>query len=222
MAALTVISPRPPGLVEDRTVGRALALGVGAAVALLVTYLAAVWVPLGQRVDTRLMTAAAEALAEPAWAELVLRLISPLSVLLAAAGISLVALVSRGPRTALVAGTVVVVTIVAAQVLKEVLPRPTLASPEMANSLPSGHVAAVAGLAAAAWLASSRALRPWAVWVGAIALLVTGSATVVMAWHRPSDVVAAVVLAVGVGAVGAAGLARISPPGRRPSGPRTA
>lgn len=71
------------------------------------------------------------------------------------------------------------------------------------NSLPSGHTTVVAAGLGALFLASPRWLRPVAVALGAFALTLTGTSTVVAGWHRPSDVVAAALIALGWTAVAA-------------------
>lgn len=80
------------------------------------------------------------------------------------------------------------------QVLKRlVLDRPDLAetSGTVTNSLPSGHTTVAASVAAALLLVVPRRIRPAvAVLAGGYAA-VTGVATMIGQWHRPSDVVAA-------------------------------
>lgn len=87
-----------------------------------------------------------------------------------------------------------------AEALKEFLPReqldPSLNNP--ANTLPSGHAVMAAAAMAALLLALPRVLR----WVGALlgAVLASGVgvAVIVGQWHRPSDVVAALMLVGGL------------------------
>ena len=98
----------------------------------------------------------------------------------------------------------------AAQVLKAVLSRPTLLDEMAANSLPSGHVAAVACVAAAALLAAPDDLRWFTVFPGIMSVALTGLATVVLEWHRPSDVVAAALLALTAGGLARSATARPS------------
>jgi hypothetical protein len=73
---------------------------------------------------------------------------------------------------------------------KAVLVRPALLSETAANSPPSGHVAAVAGLAVAAVLVVPGSLRKTVAALGSVAVGPTGLATVALRWHRPSDVLA--------------------------------
>jgi membrane-associated phospholipid phosphatase len=80
------------------------------------------------------------------------------------------------------------------QVLKHfVLERPLLIPDafRLANSYPSGHVTAVASLALAAVLVTPGRARSVVGLVGSCAGFVTGLATVIAGWHRPSDVIGA-------------------------------
>ncbi len=63
------------------------------------------------------------------------------------------------------------------------------------NSFPSGHTTVVAAGVAALLVAAPRALRPLVVLGGSFAVTMTGASTVVAGWHRPSDVVGAVLVA---------------------------
>jgi len=62
------------------------------------------------------------------------------------------------------------------------------------NALPSGHTTAAASVAAALLLAAPRAWRPAVAVLGAAYTAATGVSTLVGQWHRPSDVVAAVLV----------------------------
>ena len=68
----------------------------------------------------------------------------------------------------------------------------------MDNSLPSGHTTLAASAAAAVFLVSSPAWRPFIAFVGTTFAVASGAATLVNQWHRPSDVIAAFLV---VGAV---------------------
>lgn len=82
---------------------------------------------------------------------------------------------------------------IATQVLKaDVFTRPfrgveTL----MDNSLPSGHTTLAASAAAAVFLVTSPSWRPFVAWAGGTFAILSGGATLVNQWHRPSDVIAA-------------------------------
>lgn len=204
MAATTPLetrrSPqRPPAARTRRPVGAVL-VAVVAGLGLLATYVVAVRTTLGQTLDTDAMWTLVTALERPGWAVDLLDLVGPASVLVALVALVGLGLLTRGPDAAWLAVIAVTGTVATAAVLKEALDRPALT--EVArNSLPSGHVAAVAGLAVAAYLVVGRLLRPVVALVGLAAVAATGLATVALGWHRPSDVVASVLLAIGVGAV---------------------
>lgn len=85
------------------------------------------------------------------------------------------------------------------QVLKRwVLDRPDLGLGDLSpNSLPSGHTTAAASVSAALVLVVPRRLRPAAAVLGALYTTATGVSTLVGGWHRPSDVVAAVLVVLG-------------------------
>jgi len=62
------------------------------------------------------------------------------------------------------------------------------------NALPSGHTTVAASIAAALLFVVPRRARPWVAVFGAFYTVLTGVATMVKQWHRPSDVVAAVLV----------------------------
>ena len=100
-------------------------------------------------------------------------------------------------RTDLAAGAVVVVG--GANVTTQVLKHSLLSRPDfgfgVANSLPSGHTTVVASAVAAAVLVAPVVLRPMIALAGAAAVSMTGASTLVASWHRPSDVIAAMLVA---------------------------
>jgi membrane-associated phospholipid phosphatase len=178
-----------------------LRTAAGAACGLLITYAVAVLTPLGQHLDTSIMVLIADAASDRRGAQLLLDHESAATmVALTAILTGLVALV-RGVRPAFAVALTAVGTVISAEALKAMLTRPALLSDPAANSLPSGHVAAVAGLAVAAVLAVTGSLRIVVAAIGLLAVGLTGLATVILAWHRPSDVFAAALLAVTVGAL---------------------
>ncbi|MCL3861385.1 phosphatase PAP2 family protein [Actinotalea sp. K2] len=82
------------------------------------------------------------------------------------------------------------------QLLKHVVfDRPDLGvGVSLANALPSGHTTAAASVAAALLFVVPRRMRPAAALIGAMYAAATGVSTLVGRWHRPSDVVAAVLV----------------------------
>jgi len=92
------------------------------------------------------------------------------------------------------------------EVLKnDVFNRPDLGvGPRHANALPSGHTTVAASMAAALLFVVPRRARPWVAGLGAVYTVLTGVATMVKQWHRPSDVVAAVLVVLAWSAVACA------------------
>lgn len=102
-----------------------------------------------------------------------------------------VALLRGSGRLAVAALGVVAGANLTTQVLKHGLLERTDFGVVSANSLPSGHTTVVASAVGALCLVAPRAIRPVVTFVGALAVTLVGSSTVVAGWHRPSDVVAA-------------------------------
>lgn len=69
------------------------------------------------------------------------------------------------------------------------------------NSLPSGHTTVAGSVAAALVLVVPRAARPLVAILGGAYTAATGVSTLVGQWHRPSDVVAAVLVVLAWGAL---------------------
>lgn len=152
--------------------------------------------PLGQRLDERAMNTVV------AGRETQLQVLSVLGyVSIGAIGIVSIVCValalSRG-RIPLAVGalTIIAGANVTTQVLKHVLlQRADLVDGVVAsNSFPSGHTTVIASGVGALCLVSPRWMRPLVVPVGAFAVALTGASTVVAGWHRPSDVVGAVLV----------------------------
>lgn len=177
----------------------ALLVALLAAAGLAFTYVIAVRTPLGQRLDTQAMLDVSAALAGQSWTSTVLSLVSP-TMVVAAAALALAAGAWRGARTACAVLAISGGTIAAAAVLKTVLVRPEFLN-DSSNSLPSGHVAAIAGLSMAAIFAVAPRYRVAAAVLSAVGLGLTGLATLALQWHRPSDVLAATLVAVMAGAL---------------------
>jgi membrane-associated phospholipid phosphatase len=117
----------------------------------------------------------------------------------AAAGLAVcVAMALSRRRISHALGAVVVVggANVTTQLLKhELLERPDLGvGYALENSLPSGHTTVVLSLVAAALLVAPHSTRLTIATAGALAVTITGASTVVADWHRPSDVLAAMLV----------------------------
>jgi membrane-associated phospholipid phosphatase len=131
----------------------------------------------------------------------VLNTVSVVSLVVATAVIGFIALIRRRIAVAFGAMLLIVGANVTTQVLKLLLVRPQLGvDAERAaagNSLPSGHATVAAAVAVALLLVLPARLRGAVGVVGAVAAAFVGVATLSAGWHRPSDVVAAL-LVVGV------------------------
>lgn len=177
---------------------------LAAVATLTAVYFVAVGTPTGQRLDQLGMEAISAAVGSTTWAELILLWVSAGSMLLATGLVIMATAALRGRRPALLGAGAAGAVVIIAELLKLVLDRPVFLAGAAGNSFPSGHVAAVAGLGVALVIAVPRAVR-WLVTllvVGPAAGL-TGLATIVLQWHRPSDVVGSLLIAVAVGALAA-------------------
>jgi hypothetical protein len=115
---------------------------------------------------------------------------------LAACGIGLL---RRRPTAAILAAVVILGSNLTTQVIKDgVFHRTGLVGEwnRDINTLPSGHVTVVAAAWAALLLVVPRSWRPATALAGAAATCAMSLATVADRWHRPSDVVAAVLVVV--------------------------
>ena len=103
------------------------------------------------------------------------------------------------------------------QLLKyAILDRPDLGlGDRVVNTMPSGHTTAAASCAVALVLVVPRRLRPLTAALGAVYTAGTGIATLIGGWHRPSDVVAAMLVVLAW-----AGLVSALRPTGRPALPR--
>jgi membrane-associated phospholipid phosphatase len=131
----------------------------------------------------------------------VLNTVSVVSLVVATAVIGFIALIRRRVAVAFGAMLLIVGANLTTQLLKVLVERPRLGvDAERAaagNSLPSGHTTVAAAVAVALLLVLPARLRGAGGVVGAVAAAVVGIATLSAGWHRPSDVVAAL-LVVGV------------------------
>jgi membrane-associated phospholipid phosphatase len=190
-------------LIDDHTVQRrrpgrswatrVLLLGVAtlASAGVWLTYRSLVATSLGQRFDQRAMVESMQAApADVSRLQHLLSVVSVPSVAIALGVFAIVAVRRSRPDLAVVAAVTIIGANVTTQALKATLDRPDLGLGGT-NSFPSGHVTVIASVAAAAFLVSSRRVRPV---VASAGLLVSGAAAVgavALGWHRPSDIVGA-------------------------------
>lgn len=199
-------------LARGLTVAVVCAMGVYAVATVFLTR------PGGQRVDETALQGARlgrshlidEALA-------VLGLVSVAGLALATAVIAVLAFTRRRVDLAIGAVLLVVGANVTTQLVKyRVLERPDLGIDTRAfNSLPSGHTTVAASLAVALVLVVPVRLRAVTGLLGAAATTIIGVLTLAAGWHRPSDVVAALLVVGAWGGLVAVGSALAAPYARR-------
>jgi membrane-associated phospholipid phosphatase len=144
--------------------------------------------------------------------ERVLDVVSISSLVVAGLLIAAIALVRLRHTLAVAAIVMLVGANVTSQVLKRLLDRPDLGldeiTPARLNSMPSGHSTVAMSVAVALVMVLPAKLRPPAAVAGAAYASVTGVATLLAGWHRPSDAVGGIlVVAVWASLVGLATVA---------------
>lgn len=176
----------------------ALALGVVAAALLWLTCRVFLDSLAGQRLDEAAFRGAEYGqgklllLAEP-----VLSVVSVSFVVVGLIAAMVIALIRLRWGVALQVAALVAGANVTTQVLKyRLLERPDLGVPSehMQNSLPSGHTTVAASVSVALLMVVPRSLRPVVALAGAAYTAATGVSTMVGKWHRPSDVIAALLV----------------------------
>ncbi|MDO5699536.1 MAG: phosphatase PAP2 family protein [Dermatophilus congolensis] len=169
----------------------AWALIVGGVLGLAVVVPVSVWTHLGQRADerSRWSVALPADLRETLWVWL--EQVSVPLIVLVTVSAAVVALVRRRPEQALAAALLVGAANVTTQLAKSLLPRAYYGI-GAENTLPSGHMTVVVSLLAAVVLVLPRPLRLPMVGIASFVSTLAGATIVILRWHRPSDVVAAV------------------------------
>ncbi|TKV26372.1 PA-phosphatase [Arthrobacter sp. NamB2] len=119
-----------------------------------------------------------------------------ISIVVAAVAILFVAFWRRRYAAAAIAVTVIGTSNLTTQVLKNlVFDRPDRGVATLAfNSLPSGHTTLAASAAAAVFIIATPRWRPFAAAAGGAYSVLAGAATFINLWHRPADVVAALLV----------------------------
>ena len=202
---------RTPGP-RSRATPYALA-GAALLAAFIAVYVIAVLMEPGQRVEnTALLGAAIRSEAERGQSADALSPVSLATFGFAVLLVTAVGFARRRPGLGLLAGAVMVIAVIAAELLKDVLPRPAhVEGPVwlLRNSFPSGTVAVVAAMAVGAMLVSPDRLRWSVLGIGAAALAIAAQSTQIAGWHRLSDAVGSGLLVAAVGAFGVAVLAAV-------------
>jgi membrane-associated phospholipid phosphatase len=204
-----------------RRSGSAALLGIICLAGLVVVSWLALYTADGQRFDERAMLAVSQDRGRVSYR--LVGLLHHVSVGWAAvilAAILIIALARGRIRGAVAAAILVAGANITTEVLKKViLDRPDLRhgrpSFPVENSLPSGHTTVAFSLALAAVLVIPHALRWVVAFAGSAVATLLGCATVVGNWHRPSDVVAGILVALIWAALVSAFVAG-PPRGRRP------
>ncbi|MGK5739193.1 phosphatase PAP2 family protein [Micromonospora sp. URMC 103] len=196
--------------------GQLLAAALGSLLALGLTCGAFLWTRTGQWLDGLLLPRAERGgsyeqrtvLLGPAKAVLAL-FGSPLVLALLLGGVLLVGLLRRRPAAGVAGVGLVLTTVAVAGVAKSLLPRPEfpLGDGSAHNSFPSGHVSAAAALLLAFLLVLPGRPRRWLAVPGAAGVSVVAAATMIAGWHRFSDALGGVLLAVALFCLAAAALA---------------
>ena len=191
----------------------------GVAVAFVLVYLVGVRTRTGQQLDERAFDGAR--LGQRSIAPVTLSLLDSLpviAVVIAFLVAVVVTAVRRNWASFVIAMVAAALANLATQVLKElVLDRPDFGVHGYAfNSFPSGHTTLAASAALVFFLAVSPNLRPMAAAMGAVFTIVTGVSTLANQWHRPSDVIAALLV------VGVLRMPRRRRPHRAATAPRSA
>lgn len=165
----------------------------------------------GQRLDEHAFVGRAVIAGEPAQgADDLLSAISAGTLVLAVIGLAALALLRRRPGLALLAGLVVGGSVIVTEILKlVVLTRPPLVpSAVLDNSFPSGHTTIGIAVGLAMVMVVPAGLRIVAGLGAATLAAAVGIATVAAGWHRPSDAVAAYLVALSVAAAVSAAMLR--------------
>ena len=177
----------------------------------LIAYLALATAP-GQVVDTILMEGTMRSARHyEGFSMLITGLVSVPVMVIAGAAVALVAAARRRPTLAGRALGAVVGANITTQILKDyILTRPNLGVTTGAgNSLPSGHTTVAVTISLALVVVAPKLSRSPSAWLGWAWTALMGVSVMMEGWHRPADVITAVLIA------GAWALA-LSPIERRP------
>jgi len=132
----------------------------------------------------------------------VLDIVSGTLIVVGAGAAVVIAMVRRRAWLAIQALLVVVGANATTQLVKDWYNRPRLLTGWTGqNSLPSGHTTVVAAASVALLLTVPRRWRVVVAVIGAVWTVLTGLSTLVGRWHRPADVVAALLVACSWGAI---------------------
>lgn len=169
-----------------------LLLSIASWAGLAVAYWLWVRTEAGQKLDQAAYDGRPRGRAHDAAGEL-LATIDVISLAIAIGLLMLIALLRHREVLALLAGTVVVGSVLITEFLKHfALERPNLLGPAEAvygNSFPSGHTTIAFSIGVAAILVAPPRLRRAVIAIALLYGVCIGIATIAAGWHRPSDVV---------------------------------
>ncbi len=216
---MTALASRPVSAPPSRALWRVCAPALAAALAaagVAVTYHLFVRTSLGQAVDTAALRGADVDHARAV--EIMSRTLNGttlVSLVLVCLAVAAIGLIRRRIDLAVGAATLVIGANVTTRLLKIRLDRPELDGFPAPNSVPSGHTTAAASVAFALVLVLPHAIRCVVSLIGAAYVMVIAGATVWASWHRPSDTMAAMFVALAWGAfvVTVLRIARLRRPG---------
>ncbi|MFC7447126.1 phosphatase PAP2 family protein [Rhodococcus daqingensis] len=184
--------PRANGRAPGYVLGATIA--AGCALALMLVHSVFVATEGGQLADQQLMRAANAA--PDSWHEAGFALLGAVNAAFIAAAVGvivLIGLIRRRPRSLAVALAVIAGANVTTQAVKLLLDRPYLGWGAH-NTLPSGHVTVITSLAVGLAMVLTPGSRAAVAALMCAAAAAAGSAVMICQWHRPSDVVAAVLV----------------------------
>lgn len=186
----------------DRRLARPLSVAVWALLGFVLLYVSCVATEPGQHLDEAARQWLSVNIGAQGWAEPALGWVSAGSLVGLSAVVAVTTALARGRAVAAIGVCATLLIVLTSEILKLVLERPEFQGYALANSFPSGHVAVVAGLATALLIGVPARYRRLVVLVsvGPVVFL-TGLATVVLQWHRPSDVLGSVLVSVVIGTV---------------------
>lgn len=203
-------TPRPSNLVGPEV--RFAAAGTVALGVFIGTYVAFVTTETGQRIENlALRGAELRTPAEQQASEDVLSLVTLALFTLTVAGVFLVGLAFQRARLGSIAAATMVLSLVIAEVVKDVIERPELAPGPawlLRNSYPSGTATAATAMAVGVFLVAPNRLRWLVLPAGALFAALVGHSVQASGWHRLSDTIAATTLVIGIACMGVVLLAR--------------
>lgn len=174
-------------------------------VLLVATYVVFVRTQSGQSLDDDLMVAAQQFISAETAREGALgflRYLPEMSAIIAALALLAAAIIRRSVTAPVIAVIASLAAASSTQILKAILPRPNLGISEATmNSFPSGHTTVAAAAMFAVVLVSSPRWRPVTATLGGLFASTAAAATYVLGWHRPADVLGAVLVAAAWGLI---------------------